>query len=303
MSSVHVSTSRTNSDQTLDRLSQAVRGYFLANPSHAAIFVPILRGEALENYDFDNLHSISYSKYARELGDIKSFIEHNFPSPTVSPLDKTCGHCKACMVEKSNIELHGRLVAALSATRDMDTIINLRFILAVIIIHCLAHTFAVGNPMPVRIDDYPFYKCNYLFLARDIAEPGFFAEEGIFGGIIGIVFKDQENGMPPRFLEADFTKIAYLFLLDRTGAAYRLNTGELREQLKSHRFGRFTNTRHIELPRKIIERTCAAFNGDHLPIKRVGAGRAPDWLEAIIEHGDLEYTDDRFHHECVHFMN
>ncbi|CAL1698061.1 unnamed protein product [Somion occarium] len=287
----------------LQNLARTVQEYFLETPSHTAIFVPILLGKAEENYNFNNLESISSPEYAHELGEIRRFIEQNFPSLTVSSPDKTCGHCKPCMEDKSHIELHGRLMDALATTRDIDTITNIRFILAVIVIHCLAHTFAVGNPRPMHTNDFPFYMCSNLLLDYDIAEAGFFAEEGIFGGIIGIVFKDQENGMPPEFLEADFTKIAYLFLLDRTGATYRLDPRELAEQLKRHRFGRFTNTRCIEVPRNIIERTCAAFNGDHLPIERVGAGRDPDWLEAILQHGDLEHTDDRFHHECIHFMS
>ncbi|CAL1698044.1 unnamed protein product [Somion occarium] len=263
----------------LQNFARTIQEYFLENPSRAAIFVPILLGEAEENYNLDNLQSISSPEYAHELGAIRGFIEQNFPSLTVSSPDKTCGHCKPCMEDKSHIELHGRLMDALAATRDTETLTNLSFVLVVIIIHSLAHAFTGGNPMPMSKDGFPFYKSHYLLLNKSIAEPGFFAEEGIFGGIIGIVFKDQENGMPPKFLEADFTRIAYLFILDRTGAAYRLDTGELAEQLRRNRFGRFKNSLRVEVPRKITERTCAAFN------------------EAILQHGNLWYTDPGFHPE------
>ncbi|CAL1698056.1 unnamed protein product [Somion occarium] len=299
MVSAGTSSSPSDTAATLPDLFQVVQRYFLANPCHAAVFVPILRGEASEDYNLDNLRGISYTHYARELEHIGRIFSQNFPSPRVSSPDKTCGYCKYSMEDKSHIELHGRLVNALVATQDADTIVELRFILAVIIIHSLAHAFTDGNPVPMSKDDFPFYHSLYISPRKYIAEPGFFAEEGIFGGIIGIVFKEQENGLPPKFLEADFTRIAYLFLYDRTGTAYRLDTGELAGQLKYHRFGQFKKARRIEVPRDISERTCAAFNGDHLPIARVGAGRVPEWLEAILAHGNLENIDDRFRHECV----
>lgn len=54
-------------------------------------------------------------------------------------------------------------------------------------------------------------------------EPGFFVEEGIFGGIIGVVFQDErETGVSPRVLEADYTNIDYLFVHKADGNTYRL---------------------------------------------------------------------------------
>ncbi|CAL1698048.1 unnamed protein product [Somion occarium] len=284
----------------LQNLGQTVREYFLQDPSHAAIFVPILLGEALEDYNFHNLLNISTSNSAQELEHIKGTIEQNFPSLRVSSNDKACGDCEPCMEDRSCIELHGRIVGALTATQDIDTLINLRFILVVIIIHSLGHVFAAGNPMPLQKDTFPFYHCNYLLLDKDIAEPGFFAEEGIFGGIIGIVFKNEENGLPGPFLESDLTKIDYLFLYDRTGAAYRLDTRELANQLNSKRFGRFEHSQRIQVPEGISERTCAAYNGDHLPIKNIGPAFNPKWLDRVLRHGDLTFSNNRFNQpSCV----
>ncbi|CAL1698060.1 unnamed protein product [Somion occarium] len=166
---------------TLQSLGRTVREYFLQDPSHATIFVPILLGEALEDYNFRTLLSISTSNSTQELERIKRTLEQNFPSLTVSSNDKACGYCKPCMEDRSYIELHGRIVGALTATQDVDTLVNLRFILVVIIIHSLGHAFAAGNPRPMKKEGFPFYNSHYLLLSKDIAEPGFFAEEGIFG--------------------------------------------------------------------------------------------------------------------------
>lgn len=51
--------------------------------------------------------------------------------------------------------------------------------------------------------------CTTLFV-----EHGISVEEGLFGGIIGIVFqeKDDDGGAPPLFFELNFTRISYLFV-------------------------------------------------------------------------------------------
>lgn len=126
------------------------------------------------------------------------------------------------------LEIHGRLAAALVSPQSDSNVSRLRFVIIVIILHYLGHAVVnrfqgYTDPLPVEIDQFPYHKCTYLRHNRDVPEPGFFVEEALFGGIIGIVFReDAPREYPPRFLHSDLTRISYLFLHCRDGSTYRL---------------------------------------------------------------------------------
>jgi hypothetical protein len=57
-----------------------------------------------------------------------------------------------------------------------------------------------------------------------LPEAGYMAEQAFFGGIVGVVFRDEIEGERPLFFEIRYDRILYFFLQCADGRAYRLGT-------------------------------------------------------------------------------
>ncbi|KAK7688483.1 hypothetical protein QCA50_008021 [Cerrena zonata] len=219
------------------------------------------------------------------LEDLSKFIKTSFPAYDVSPQGSWCSYdFPLPRIEPDfSLDIHGRLVSALNSPQTVRNYSRLQFLVIVVIIHRLGHLIATNfngdyDGQSKTIREFPFHGCRFKHEPGDksktVSEPGFLAEEALFGGIIGVVFKEERaNGYPPRLLQADFTLISHLVLHCRDGSTYQIPPEEIEARvdkmdLRPFDISRLQTTR----ARRIAERTCAFFNGDHIPVDFPGEG-------------------------------
>ncbi|CAL1698047.1 unnamed protein product [Somion occarium] len=265
---------------TLQPLFSGLRLALEQNPMYLSAFLPLLHPEDMpERYDPSTRGLGTFSE--ADMLSLLTRLRNVFPDVAVSTLSKWC-YSKAIyyMFDLPRFfELHGRLATALSMRQTDHNRYRLRFVITVVILHFLGHAILGsverGYTQMKTSNDFPYHNCLSQSLQRMIPEPGYLVEEALFGGIIGIVFREErDDGRPPRFLQSDFTRIDYLFLHCRNGSTYELDPADLHDRITNWRLTRFdtSSLRQISLPRRIRERTCAFYNGDHLAVKFPGDG-------------------------------
>ena len=162
------------------------------------------------------------------------FIRRYFPLYDVSTLGSWCSMESEPREVDHNIplELHGRIVAALQAPQTENNYTRLKFLVMVIIVHYLGHLIAASfhgeygySSFPSK--KFPYHVCPFSHdrkgKPKDVPDPGFIAEEAIFGGTVGVVFKDERNdGYAPFLLQADFTNISHFVVQRRDGRVYQI---------------------------------------------------------------------------------
>jgi len=115
----------------------------------------------------------------------------------------------------------------LSKTSQKKSHDLLHFLITVIIVHKFAHIarsfFHETELMTIKIEDhsYTVELGNSLFTLW-FPEAGFQAEQALFGGTIGVVFKDEINGEQPAFFMIKYDRISHFFLQGAHGKTYRL---------------------------------------------------------------------------------
>lgn len=222
---------------------------------------------------------------------VKSAIANEFPSLKVTSMETYCHHGQPI---KPEIHIHGRMVEAMEAetTSDQSRLL-LKFMAFMIIVHHIGHASVHVayniNPATKTTPDFPYSHCYWTSnREKSILEPGFSLEEAFLGGIVGAVFKEEQDGSPPYFLDEDLAQIDYLFIHYRDGSTYRL--GMFVYQLscfdKVSAFISYVDPAMLEswlsdqsrilteidvgslekvvTPEEIEHRTCAFFAGDHL---------------------------------------
>lgn len=240
------------------------------------------------------------------LDALNEHIKKYFPVHDVSSQGTWCSpdSMLPAVVERDEpLLIHGRIVAALNSPQTERNYRRLVFLVTVIIIHHLGHSIvAAFNPdhhgLCEDIDDFPYHACHFARERNDrsilIPDPGFIAEEAIFGGIIGVVFKEErEGGYPPRLLHADFSHIAHFIIRCRDNRTYQIRTSlhllieihdsrcsptlaseEIDSRVENMDLRPFdiSHLQRVRGLRRIPERTCAFFNGDHIPVEFPGEG-------------------------------
>jgi hypothetical protein len=212
----------------LKPIFSAVRGALLTQPTALAVFLPIFRGETIPA-DSNSYEPRSYTAHESDgdLSTLLSFFRDEFPQPTFSSLGLWQGAPKAPMLDPTTMAIHGRLAMALSQPQSPRNVCLLRFIVVVIILHQLAHAISCRFPMTDMLclehNSFPYYFSGRFPPLVRFPEQGFSVEEGLFGGMVGVVFENEVDGSPPMFFQSDFTRISHLFLHCRDGSTYRLS--------------------------------------------------------------------------------
>lgn len=217
----------------LEPLFEDVRWELLRNSMACEHFLPVVSGRAKSAVnplpDLDLSNNIISQK-------LRSFISNTFPEPRISAL-KHIPYPHGLVGEyrdRFSITIHGRIAEALAMeavqdrsdkSRDM-----LRFLVIVNIVHDLAHivrsVFHETHFRTVNIYDYPYtIEIGTDQLVSTFPEAGFTAEQEVFGGVIGVVFEDENDGDRPPFFEIQYDRISHFFLQCADGTTYRL--GEL----------------------------------------------------------------------------
>jgi len=246
----------------------------LTQPAAFTAFLPMFRCETVSE-DPDIRRQAQGSDL--EISTLLTFFRDAFPRPSVSSPGLWHSVPGISMIDPTMIEIHGRLAIALSQDQSPRNISLLRFIVVVIILHQLAHAVASRFQKATRSMEhsvFPYYlSCRAPPVMR-FPEHGFSVEEDLFGGMVGVVFENELDGLPPMFFRSDFTKIAHLFLHCRDGLTYRLDSTDLEEKMKVGRLTPFDVSvlRVIPTPKFIRDRTCAMFNGDHLVVHESAGG-------------------------------
>ncbi|CAL1698046.1 unnamed protein product [Somion occarium] len=271
----------TLSQALIDTLQPLFSGLRLAleqNPTYLSAFLPLLHPEDISGH-YDPTRDLGHFSEA-DMHSLLTRLRKIFPAVDVSTLCKWRDGKEVYKFDVPDFfELHGRLASALSMRQTDNNRHHLHFIIIVILLHFLGHA-VLGHvqrdyPYINICDDFPYHDCLSRSLRKAIPEPGYLVEEALFGGIIGIVFREErDEGRPPRFLQSDLTRIDYLFLHHRNGSTYELDPADLRDRITNWRLTPFdiSSLRKISLPRRIRERTCAFYNGDHLGVTFPGDG-------------------------------
>ncbi|KAK7688495.1 hypothetical protein QCA50_008033 [Cerrena zonata] len=199
---------------------------------------------------------------------VKSAIANEFPSHKVTSMETYCHHGQPI---KPEIYIHGRMVEAMEAetTSDQNRLL-LKFMAFMIIVHHIGHASVNVayniNPATKTTSDFPYSHCYWTSnREKSILEPGFSLEEAFLGGIVGAVFKEEQDGSPPYFLDEDLAQIDYLFIHYRDGSTYRLDPAMLESWLSDQsRILTEIDVGSLEkvvTPEEIEHRTCAFFAG------------------------------------------
>ncbi|CAL1710477.1 unnamed protein product [Somion occarium] len=244
-----------------------VQESLLATPSLLSVFVPLSRDENPQSSNSAPASELDISR-------ISSYIQHIFPNPSVSGMGKWCYDCNTPMKDPTTMEIHGRTVAALSEPQTDDNRALLRFIVVVQILHQLGHAichhFNDLTTVIKLLPTFPVYVSNNFTKPYSHMEHGFWIEEALFGGIVGVMFDEHLDWLPPAFLSSDFTHISFLFLWCRDGRTYKL---DVKERLESFRFIPFDVSKLEVVPiQHINSRTCAMLLGDHFFMSNPGPG-------------------------------
>ncbi|CAL1698055.1 unnamed protein product [Somion occarium] len=211
-----------------------------------------------------------------EVAMLRRYFTREFPRPRISHCTAHWDRGSPSMSHSRDnvIRLHTRVAEALchcqASNQDNPT---LRFLIVVIILHGLGHTVGCRFFSILEADEhleFPYWHSKTLITERSFPEYGFLVEEALFGGIIGIVFReeDSEDGEPPPPIHADFNAIDYLFMHCRDGLTYRLDPTDMENKLAAGDFTPFDRRclQAVTAPKWIPDRTCATLNGDHLPM-------------------------------------
>lgn len=217
--------------QPLDHLTPPrtlVRNALLSTPSSRVAFLPIIQQETIYNSS-----NRSFQPSAEvDLKSILGFIEDSFPV-----LQRCSPRYVATWADSSNADskvilIHGRIADALllaSASGPQSiSALAIQFLVVVNVVHQLAHAMRTRFDCRTRstLDSThsPYYVDDGV--SRTYPEAGFLVEDKLFGGVVGVVFKNETRGDRPPFFELDFTEIDYFFLLrqNESGneAAYRI---------------------------------------------------------------------------------
>ncbi len=134
--------------------------------------------------------------------------------------------------DAGTILIHGRIARALE---DAPRSVGVAFVVVVNMVHELAHAvrayFHGGSPSQACLEDesrVPFYaEVGYEGppggrVLSWFPEAGFSLEKKVFGGVVGVVFEGENEGVRPGFFECDYERIAYFFLITGDGGVYRL---------------------------------------------------------------------------------
>ncbi|KAJ7761094.1 hypothetical protein B0H16DRAFT_1884515 [Mycena metata] len=170
-----------------------------------------------------------------------------------------------------DIVVHHAITAALARNGE-DPL--LRFLVVAVVIHQIGHTlrdsFWSFSSWPTPMEQYPFYS-ETCTPGSIYAESGFEAEISIFGGIIGVVFQDEQqqfdwDGTFP-FFDLDYTRIACFCLTTPNQVTYKLDDITIRSRmLSSSWLDAFDPSKLeiIETPPFFQHRLCAVLNSTHL---------------------------------------
>ncbi|KAJ7278982.1 hypothetical protein C8J57DRAFT_1305186 [Mycena rebaudengoi] len=222
-----------------------------------------------------------HTKFHRSVG----WDHHSSTPPTISEYLQNDVATGDRDIQK--IAVHHNINSAFFSTGGQDL---LKFLGLAIILHGLGHGFralfasellpyhaycATTHANPPR---GIFFSERHRFSALTLSEPGFAAEIGIFGGVIGAVFEDEVDGVLPPFFDLDYRKLKFLCLSrqEESGiTTYGISADAIRQRIDIL-LGRNT-TSHI-LPfsatdlfeisppiSDIIDRSAALLNSTHLP--------------------------------------
>ncbi|THH20950.1 hypothetical protein EW146_g503 [Bondarzewia mesenterica] len=273
--------SSTVSSTSMDHLNflfHAVQQVLIKHPTVLSAFLPIFWGEIeSEHYDPRGPHPSTISSSDSDLTTLLSFFQYSLPRPSISSAGLWQGCSEPPMKDLTTIAIHGRLAAALRLPQSDENFCLLQFIIIVIILHQLAHAVAArfqGWTLSLKSSVFPYHvSCRGLPVIQ-FPEHGFSVEEGLFGGIIGIIFQDEVDASPPMFFYSDFTRISYLFLHCRDGSTYRLDPIDLKARMDEGRLDPFDLSKLVAVPspKRIRDRMCAMFNGDHLKVEEPQGG-------------------------------
>ncbi|CAL1698004.1 unnamed protein product [Somion occarium] len=277
----------------VDTLFQSVRNALVDNSAYLAPFLPIARGQRpLETMKPSDAFDPTKET---EIEALCSFIRNEFPNPHISSLGRWCHKATTAMPDPSILEIHGRLAAAFEQPQTQENNTYLQFIVLTIILHALGHAihnrFVGVKTNASAISEWPYHLAAEARPGvRQYREQGFAVEEGLFGGILGVVFQNEEEvrgrqglggprGTVPKILEADWSKIDHLFIQRRDGSVYRIDPSTVEQRLRPHlnldTFD-FSKLQKISPPTDISLRTFAMFNGDHLLNADPGVGADTD---------------------------
>jgi hypothetical protein len=228
--------SSSSPTEALIPLFQGVRQALLAQPFALSPFLPIFHGVTISEGSDTPKSTVQGSDL--ELAALLTFFRDAFPRPNVSSPGLWHYVAHPPMIDLTMITIHGRLARALSQPQNLRNLCQLRFIVVVIILHQLGHAVATRfhkGTLSIKDDAFPYHiSCHAPPVIR-FPEQGFSVEEALFGGIVGVVFDDELDGLPPMFFRSDFTRISHLFLHCRNGLTYRLGMQSLCLALLGHR--------------------------------------------------------------------
>lgn len=235
-----------SSTGALQSLLLFLKDILATSPTARMAFLPIMRQErmldrehALERFYYNDEPLVldphipftpsSGTPTDEESLTLSKFLR--FPVIEISSPDVDAPLIASSNAEPRILTIHGRIANAL--TKESTSNSNpkshsstaLQFFATVVLVHELAHAtrnhFGVDTESHLVTDKPPYYIDNESL--RMFPEAGFQVEMALFGGIIGVVFQDEEVWAEPSSVaDVDFDHIDHFFLLCRDEKAYRL---------------------------------------------------------------------------------
>ncbi|KAJ7631886.1 hypothetical protein DFH06DRAFT_695156 [Mycena polygramma] len=256
------------------RALQALERFPASEPK--AIQVPTAIGSAPEySYLPTTMAYSPFRKLAQaQSNSVKTYLTSSFPSLDISP--------KGYVATRRD-PVDGRMVihyAIDDALLDPSDDPLVRFLVVVVAIHNLGHSlrkaFWAYPGEASAMDAYPYYHEDCAYGIYE--ENGFAAEIALFGGIMGVVFKDEQDprldkGTFP-FHKLNFRGIAYFCITPpprekstETPPTYKIDNDMIAARMNSSNwFDIFDHNKLVTIntPSFFRHRLCAVLNSTHL---------------------------------------
>ncbi|KAJ7502394.1 hypothetical protein B0H11DRAFT_2223308 [Mycena galericulata] len=207
-------------------------------------------------------------------GSIYDYFKDHFPSLNVSPENYVATSDDD--IYPLDLCIHHAIYAAFLKNKT-DPL--LKFLVVVIIVHDIGHalrgTFWTFTSEAEATEEFPYYREKTL--DGVCPEIGFAVEIALFGGILGLKFKDEVEGMFP-FFELDYSRIEYFFLtvVDvqvkdqgpvKVPITYKLGKEMIQSRMLSSRWldkFEISDKDKVQTPDFLQHRLCAVLNSRHL---------------------------------------
>ncbi|KAJ7143419.1 hypothetical protein C8R43DRAFT_574760 [Mycena crocata] len=213
--------------------------------------------------------------FADDPHSVLTYFRDSFPSFSISPQGYVATSSDAIADGEyetpTNPLIHHAINTAFE--RNNDDLL-LKFLLVVAMVHDLGHavrhhSIAFFSKARTK-DEFPFY-CEQILPGILREETGFELEVALFGGIVGVIFQDEQelelDGTFP-FFELDYTRIAYFCLTVPTNVTYKIDAETIRSRMVSSQWLDIFDLSELEImetPSFLRHRLCAVLNSTHLP--------------------------------------